>query len=901
MHWTTRMLRRLYRLARRGTVERSMSAEIAYHVECETAERIAAGMPPEEARRTALRDFGGIESIKELARDARGGRGLEDVALDVRYAARVLRRNPGNTLAAVLTFGLGIGATTAIVSLVYGILFRPLPYPAPDRLVVIWERNVPKNRNDNVVSLDNFEAWRDRAGSFDSMAAVVPTSVTLPGGDAPERLVGADVTPAYFRTLGVSPALGRDFTGAEAIDGLAVILSDGLWRRRFNADPSVIGRTVTMSAKSYTIAGVMPAGFDPPQLGWLGSQELWFPLVASPQTRAWGRFLIVIGRLAPGVWLERARAEMVAIAAARARESAPNKDWSASVVPLRDEIVGNVRASLLVLLGAVGLLLLMAVANVATLTLSGMARRAQELAVRRAIGATDRRIFRQLFTQNALLGVLGALAGTVVAIPGVQVLVTLLPPDIPRPGSVAVDRPVLLLSSGIAVAATLLFGSLSAWRGRRAAGAASLAGDARAGRTTTQAGSGALIAAEIALAGALGLMAMLTARSFAELSHVDLGFRPDGVVVGRVALPGSYATPDSQRGFYDRLVEQVRRLPGVTAAGIVSARPFNGMGPATTVRDATRAADSDGQDPVADVRLVGGGALEALGVPLERGSTFGAGDAVGPARVLVSATLARTLWPGRDPVGRTLAIAMYDGVTATVAGVVQDVHLFDARTPPRPLVYLPADRFPDGVRDLAVRVTGDPAAIVPSLRGVLASMDPSLPLYAVTELTTLVNRFERPRPPDHVAAGGVRGCRSAARRRGRLRGGRRRDRVAAQGDWHPARARRTRIRYRPPAARPLGSTRGRRPGRRCGHRAPGRPRHGIRAVWCDRCRSALLRRRRTPGHGAGDWGHARPRMAAVAAGAARDAAGGMRRVRRHRRTHRPRGILGPAGVRLDLR
>ncbi len=740
MPWLTRLLRRLYRLTRRATVERSMSAEIAHHVECETAERIAAGMPPEEARRTALRDFGGIESIKEQARDARGGRGLEDFALDVRYAARVLRRNPGSTVAAVLTFALGIGATTAIVSLVYGILFRPLPYAAPDRLVVVWERNIPKNRNDNVVSLDNFEAWRGRAASFASMAAIVPTSITLSGGDAPERLVGADVTAAYFRTLGVSPALGRDFTDADTIDGLAVILSDGLWRRRFNADPAVIGRSVTMSAKSYTIAGVMPPGFDPPQLGWLGSQDLWFPLVASPQTRAWGRFLIVIGRLAPGVPLERARAEMAAVAATRARESASNEGWSASVVPLADEIVGDVRAPLLVLLGAVGLLLLMAVANVATLTLSGMARRAQELAVRRAIGATDRRVFRQLFTQNALLGVLGAIAGTIVAVPGVQVLVTLLPPDIPRPGSVAVDPPVLLVSTGIAVAATLFFGSLSAFRGRRAARAASLSGDVRTGRTTTQAGSGALIAVEIALAGALGLMAMLTARSFAELSRVDLGFRPDGVVVGRVALPGTYATPDSQRVFYERLVEQVRALPGVTAVGIVSARPFSGMGPATTVRDATRAADPDGRDPVADVRLLGGGALEALGVPLERGTTFGAGDVAGPARALVSATLARALWPDRDPVGRTLAIAMYGGLTARVAGVVHDVRLFDARTPPRALVYLPAGRFPDGVSDLAVRVAGNPAAIVPSLRAALAAMDPSLPLYAVAEVTTLVNR-----------------------------------------------------------------------------------------------------------------------------------------------------------------
>jgi putative ABC transport system permease protein len=716
-----------------------MDAELRHHVECEIAERIRGGMAPDEARRTALRDFGGIEAIKEQARDARGGRGLEDLVLDLRYAARVLRRNPGYTVAAVLTFALGIGAVTAIFSLVYGILFRPLPYAAPDRLVVVWERNIPKNHDGNVVSLDNYEAWRDGARGFALMSAVVPTSITLPGDAAPERLVGAEVTPAYFGTLGVTPALGREFSQADARDGLTVILSDALWRRRFNADPSIVGRAVTMSGKPYTVAAVMPAGFEPPQLGWLGQQDLWFPLVVTPQTHSWGRFLIVLARLGPGVSVEQARAEMIALAAQRAKEAPANEGWSASVVPLTEEITGDVRTSLLVLLGAVALLLLMTIANVATLTLSGMSRRAQELAVRRAIGATDRRLFRQLFTQSALLGALGAIAGALVAIPAVRLLVTLLPPDIPRPGAVAVDTPVLLVSSGVALAATLLFGSLAAFRGARAGSAATLAGEVRAGRTSTHAGSGALVAVEIALAAALGIMAMLTARSFAQLTAVDLGFNPSGVVFARVALPGTYATPESQRLFYERLVDRARALPGVTAAGIISARPLNGIGPATTVRDALRPPDPNGQDPVADVRLLDGGTLQALGISLDRGATFDARDTTGPPRVLVSATLARTLWPDREAVGRTLAIEIYGRLTATVAGVFRDVHLFDARTPPRPLVYLPAARFPDGVRDLVVRVDGDPDAIVTSLRTTVASMDPSLPLYAVTQLTTLVN------------------------------------------------------------------------------------------------------------------------------------------------------------------
>jgi putative ABC transport system permease protein len=732
-------LRRLRLLAQRDRVERVMDDELRHHVECEIADRVRGGMPPEEARRTALRDFGGLESIKEQARDARGGRGLEDLWLDVRYGTRVLRRTPGDTIAAIVTFALGVGAVTAIFSLVYGILLRPLPYADPGRLVVVWERNIPRDRDRNVVSLENYEAWRDGARGASSVAAVVPTSITLPGDRAPERIVGAEVTPGYFGTLGVAPALGRDFDASDARDGLSVILSDALWRRRFSADPSIVGRAITMSGKSYAVVGVMPAGFEPPQLGWLGQQDLWFPFVPTPQSRAWGRFLIVIARLAPDVTIEQFRSEMVSIAAERARTSPANDGWSASVAPLIEEITGEVRASLLVLLGAVALLLLMSIANVTTLSLAGMQRRAPELAVRRAIGATDRRLFRQLFTQSALLGTLGAIAGALVAVPGVRILVALLPPDIPRPGSVSVDAPVLFVTGGIALAATLFFGSLAAFRGQSGPAVTSLAAEASASRTTRRR-SDLLVATEIALAGALGIIAMLTVRSYARLTAVDLGFSPDGVLISRLALPGTYATPERTRMFYERLAERVRALPGVTAAGIISARPLSGIGPATTARDALRPPDPNGQDPVADVRLVDDGAFRALGIVLERGSGFDARDATGPARVLISATLARALWPDGDAIGRALALEIYGGTTATVAGVFRDVHLFDARTPPRPLAYLPAARYPDNVRDLVVRVDGDPEAIVPSLRAAVASMDPSLPLYSVSPLTTLVNR-----------------------------------------------------------------------------------------------------------------------------------------------------------------
>jgi putative ABC transport system permease protein len=734
-----RLVRRLRILLFRGRVEEAMGEELRYHLDCEISERIAAGMPPDEARRTALRDFGGIEATKEAARDARGGRAVEDFLRDVGYAIRVLRRDTWYTAAAVATFALGVGATTTIISLVYGVLLRPLPYAQPERLVVVWERNVPKDHDTNVVSLDNYEAWSDRAHAFAAMSAIVPTSVTFAGGSVAERLVGADITAGFFsRTLGVAPAIGRDFVEADSRDGGSVILSDAIWKGRFNGDPSLVGRAVILSGKPYTVVGVMPPTFDPPRLGWLGEQHVWFPFVATPQARSWGRFLIVIARLAPGATVEQARVEMLGLAAQREQESTANQGWSASVVPLPNAIIGDMDTSLLVLLASVMLLLFIAVTNVATLTLAATRRRVQELAIRRALGATDRRLFGQLFTQGALLGALGTLAGSVLAVPAVDMLVTLLPADMPRAGDVHVDVPVLVISSTIAFLATTLFGFASARQSRNDGRASLVVQHASEGRTIAPAGGGLLVGVEIALAVALGVMAMLTARTFTRLSAVDLGFRPAGVVAARLSLPPSYATAEARRLFFERLVERVGAIPGAQGAGIISTRPFDGLAAATTVHDAMRPAGAPGEDPVADVRYADAHAFAALGIPFQHGASFDDRNRSGPIRVVISETLARAVWPDRDPIGRTLFLQLYGGVTATVSGVVRDVRLMDARTAPSPVAYLPASRFPDSTRDLIVRVAGDPAAVLPSLRAAAASLDSSIPLFRIEMLSAKV-------------------------------------------------------------------------------------------------------------------------------------------------------------------
>jgi putative ABC transport system permease protein len=737
MLWPRRLVRRLRALMFRRRVERSMEHEIRQHLEAETAHRVALGMSPGEARRSALVDFGGIESVKERGRDARGGRGVEDLVADVRYAGRVLRRNPGYAAVAILTFALGAGAGTAIFSVVYGVLMRPLPYANPQALVALWERDVRRHRDENVVSAENFEAWRDRARSFTGMAALMPSSLTIASGGDPARVSGAEVSPGYFGLLGVGPALGHEFTEDEARGGKVIVLSDGLWRERFGADPTIVGRSIAVGADRMTVAGVMPASFQPPEFGWLGEQRYWLPLVPQP---AWGRYLLVVARLKPGVTIDAARAEMAALGAERARESAANVGWSAWAMPLAAQISGDVRPSLVALLVGVTLLVVMAVTNVAVLTLSAMQRRGLELSVRRALGATDRRLFRQLFSQSALVGGLGTAAGLALAVPATRGLVAGLPPDVPRAGSIALDLPVLLVMCGVMALATVLFGTAAARRGRRTAGAALMGrGDGDA-RTTARSAGATLVSAEIALAMAIGVIALLLVRSVADLRRVDLGFNPSGVEAVRLALPDArYGSADSQRAFFTAFINRLEAIPGVHSASVISGRPFGGIGPATSIQDARAPQDPAAAPVIADVRFVGPHLLQVLDIPLIDGRFFDGREAAGPLQVVISESLARTIWPGGHAVGRHLAMNLMNDIAPEVIGVIGDVHLVNARTPVRPLALLSVGRFPDVEQDVLVRTAGPPDAIVPALRAALAAVEPDLPLYRVASMANLVD------------------------------------------------------------------------------------------------------------------------------------------------------------------
>jgi predicted permease len=730
---------RLRGLVQRRSMESRLDDEMRFHLDMLTDQHVRAGLSPGEARHRALTAFGGTERFKDAARDEYRSPLLDEFGQDIRYAARVIRRNPGFGIAAALTFALGIGTSTAIFSVVHGVLLRPLPYKDPDRLVVLWESQPARGNDRNVVSVPNFEAWRSRARSFERMAALVPLPATIGLAPNPEHIMGAEVSPGYFETLGVSPALGRTFASGEEQHGSAdvVVLSDGFWRSHFGADRRVVGRTLPIDGRAHTIVGVMPPSFDPPRFAWLVDQAFWRPFGPTDNNRRWGRFLLVVGRVKADVPLSAALREVQGVAAQRAAEDKGNEGWSASMVGLSTQITGDARLPLLVLLGAVGLLLLMAVTNVANLTLGLVRRREHELVVRRAIGATWGRLVRQIITMSAVVSAVGCVVGFVAAVGGVRALVALLPPETPRSGSIRIDAAVFVFTACASLIAALAVGAIAALRGGRD-GVASLRESG--GRAAARLRGGSLVTAEVALGLVLTVLAGLTMRTFEKLRAVDLGFDSERVVVARVGVSGPrYRTPEARAAFFDQVLERVRALPGVQGASAISTRPFGGMAPATPLGDAST--PETGDSVVADVRYADAELFRTLRVALVAGNTFDARDALdAPPRVIVNRTLASRLWGSASPIGKRLRVPMFNGIVPEVIGVVGDVHLMDARTPARGAIYLANARFPMDALDVVVRTSGDGASVVKSLQSIVTALDPALPVYQVTMLDDLVGR-----------------------------------------------------------------------------------------------------------------------------------------------------------------
>ena len=718
--------------------------ELAFHIDSRVADLRARGMTDGEARAQAAREFGDAERVRQALdaigrnrrRRDRRAQLLGDGMDDIRLGLRALRRHSAYAVSMLATLILVICATTSIFTLVNGVLLAPLPYPEADALVVAWERNIPRERAENVVSVPMYEAWRERSRTMETMAALVPDRATL-SIDGPERVPGAAVTASWFDVVRVRPALGRGFTEAEAREGNVVVLSHALWRDQFSSSRSVLGQQIRMTGTAYTVIGVMPQEFEPPAFGWLGSdQRYWVPFAPSDDNRAWGRFLLVLGRLTDGATQAQANAELQSILRDRQREDASLEGWTSDVVPLHKQVTGDVRGPMIVLLAAVTCLLLIGMVNITNLVLVRAQRRRMEFGVRAALGAGHWRIARQLAAEAIALALVAAPLGVLGAAAGVRALGAILPSDLPRAGNVQLDAAALGLTVLITIVAVIALAlvpmvhlSRTGVQDRLRTGSMRLVGS----------GGRSFVVAEVALALVLTVGAGLTIRSFAALRAVPLGFDPVGVVAFRVALPSdSYQTDAARRTFFEMLLDRIEGEPGIERAAAVSIRPLGGSGTAATVRPLD--AELIGVAPAADVRIATPEYFATLGIRRISGEGIPESGLTGRSRGVVNETMARMLWPERDAVGERFVLAMNPPDTVVVAGVVEDVRLNGPSSQLRPTVYFPHAAQPEQTMDILIRTSLPAESVVELARRSVAELDSSLPIYEIETLEAGVNQ-----------------------------------------------------------------------------------------------------------------------------------------------------------------
>ncbi len=672
--------------------------------------------------------------------------GLGELVQDVRYGLRAMRRSPGFTAIAVLALALGIGANTAIFSVVDSVLLRPLPYADPDRLVVVLLRGR------DPVSPANFVDWRDRNHVFERMGAADYWTPNLTGLDRPEHLTALRLTPDILPMLGVQPLLGRMFLPDTVEPGKdrEVVLTHRLWQRRFAGDPSVVGRTLTLDGQSYTVIGVMPRSFRFTPF-WATKAELYAPLSEPLQSPSrTHQHLRAFARLKPGVSLGQARAEIATITA-RLEKEFPGTNRNVNVVPLKEVVVGDIRPALLVLLGAVGFVLLIACANVAHMLLARAAARQKEVAIRTTLGAGRSRIIRQFLTESLLLAFLGGGAGLLLAAWGVRALVALGPENIPRVESIGLDSRVLVFLLFVSIVSGVAFGLVPALQASSANLADSLKESAR-GSTGGIRGNrlrSLLLASEFALALMLLIGAGLMIRSFIALQSVDPGFDPKNVLSLIVSVTGSAeAEPNRRAAFYEELLNRVRGLPGVVSAGAINHLPLAGDTWNRTFFVEGRPRPRPGEGTSAVYRVVLPGYFHAMGIPVLRGRDIAeSDDRSAPGAVVVNEWLAKKWWPNEDAVGKRITLDDKDWPWLTVVGVVKNAVRSDWAAPPSEEIYLPYLQNRQYLESpgshvaymtLVVRANGDPAALAPSVRSLVWSFNRDLPVSEVQTMEQVV-------------------------------------------------------------------------------------------------------------------------------------------------------------------
>jgi putative ABC transport system permease protein len=753
--------RRLLSLTRRGRLEREMEEEMRFHLEMQIEQNLASGMAAEEAHYAARRQFGNQTWLKEASREMWSLNSIETLIQDLRYGVRTLMKSPGFTFVAVLTLALGIGATTAIFSVVNGVLLRPLPYYESEQLVMVWaDRPILQAQivlEDFPVAVADFIDWRNQNQVFEQMAAMYPRRMNLTGGGEPESVFGLRASANLFPLLGARFVVGRAFLPEEDRAGAdRVVISHRLWQQRYAADPNIIGQKIILDNYAYTVIGVTASDFQFPRRGEIpvyygvtGKVDLYLPIAFSPEQMNNRQVnpLMVIARLKPGTTVQQASAEMNTIAR-RLTEKYPvtNIDKGVRLALLQQQAVGKARIALLLLLGAVGFVLLIACANVANLLLARAAGRQKEMAIRAALGANRWRIVRQLLSESLLLAISGAAAGLLLAWWGVELLLSIAPDNLPRAYDIRLDTRVAGFTLLIALLTGIVFGLLPALQASKIdLGEMLKEGGRDAAGLRRRHLRGSLVVSEVALAFVLLIGAGLLIRSFARLTEVDPGLDPRGVLTMDIALPFAKYRDGRSIAFFQQTLERVRALPGVVAAAAVSPLPLSGGHTSGGFAIEGRQSPTD-RTFNAGFRFITPNFFKTFRIPLIKGRLLTESDgAKTPPVVVVNESLTRIYFPNEDPLGKR--ITPNGDVARVIVGVVGDVKHSALDKQANPAIYraIAQVQFPVPFWTLAVRTSGDPMQMLAAVREQVWAGDKDLPIFNIETMEGLMAKSVAPR------------------------------------------------------------------------------------------------------------------------------------------------------------
>jgi predicted permease len=737
--------------------DRELDAEVRSYYESLAEEKMRHGLSPEEARRAACLELGGIEQVKEDVREVRAGAWLDSLFQDLRYGARMLRKNPAFTAIAVLTLALSIGANTAIFSVVQGVLLSPLPYHQPQRLVMIMESNP---RYAHVwVSYPNFQDWQRNARSFLQMAAFMQQGYDLTNPGFPEHVDGRTVTAGFFSTLGVRLALGREFSPQEDQHGgaRALIISDRLWKNRFAQNPQVLGKPATLDGVDYFIVGVLPPGFR-----FWSDADVYTPLGQGDaliiNARGSHDGIGAIARLRPQVSISQAKAEISTIQNTLDQlYPEDNRDLGTDVMPLKRELVGDVSGILLMLLGAVGLVLLIACANVANLFLARSSARSREFGIRAALGANRARLVRQLITESVLLSLAGGALGVLIAIPVLKSLLATFPDSLPRTSPISVNTRVLLFTLGVSIVVGIFFGLAPALKSWNADLRAALKDGGRGSTSAYSRARSSLVIVQVALTLVLLVGAGLLFHTIRQLSDVDPGFDTQHIITFKVGVSRSrMKTVESTRIAYQQLIERIRNNPGIQAADFTDTVPLSGQGGTVPFWIGSQKPASLQAAPRLVGFLTGPDYFRTMGIPLLRGRLFTARDTLeSPCVVVIDSTFSRMYFPNSDPLGRTITFGFISPTgPCRIIGVVRHVRhwaLDDPASSTQNQMYFPLAQDPDewvlvGYPYLTVliRTPLDSAAVMPAIKAAVYGAGSDQPVYDVRTMQHIVSESMSP-------------------------------------------------------------------------------------------------------------------------------------------------------------